>query len=71
MQEFHFKTTVGDDGTVTVAGLPFQAGQEVEVTVASGESAHHNGERYPLRGSVISYLDPFESVVQDAWESVK
>lgn len=71
MQEFHVKAKVGDDGTITVAGLPLQPGQEVEVTIEAGRPARDNSNPYPLRGTVRSYTGPFESVAEDDWEVLK
>ena len=47
-------------------------GKQVEITVR--EQAEINpslnpGDRYPLRGSVLRYDDPFEPVASDDWEA--
>ena len=58
-QVVHIQATVQEDGKVVVERLPFRAGERVEVTVAGPNESHATPERYPLRGTVIQYDDPF------------
>jgi hypothetical protein len=71
MQDFRVETKVSSDGSLTIKGLPFQAGDKVEVIIRS----HKHGERkstcYPLRGKPISYTDPFGSVSEEDWEVLR
>lgn len=73
--------TVGPDGTLTLGGLPFPAGEQVEVTVAEvlvaeapaveGPDAADptEGGKYPLRGTPGYYIDPFKPAWDDdEWE---
>ena len=71
MQIYHIETTVPIDGTLTIQGLPFQAGDKVEVTVRSSTQKQKCRGSYPLRGKPIRYIDPFESVAEDEWEVLK
>ena len=67
METYHTTTRVLSDGTITIEKTPFEAGDEVEITIHSRErKPAHNG-RYPLRGTPIRYADPFESVAEDDW----
>jgi hypothetical protein len=67
--EIHRATTIEEDGTLAISGLPFAAGDKVEVIIRNqAEPAGANG-RYPLRGSLIRYIDPFEPVPPGAWEA--
>lgn len=69
MQAYRASTTVSGDGSVTVRGLPFSEGEEVEVIVLPRESSHSSASnRAPLRGSVRQYERPFESAA-DEWEA--
>ncbi len=71
MKTYRVETTVSNDGTLTIEALPFQAGDKVEVIVRSCEGKQKNGPGYPLRGQPIRYIEPFESVAEDAWDALK
>jgi hypothetical protein len=68
MQTYRLKTTVSNDGTITIKKLPFRAGDEVEIVVRSRERWPQRDERYPLRGEPIRYASPFESVAEGDWD---
>ena len=51
--------------------LPFPAGDKVEVVVRSSKRRKKRGERYPLRGKPIGYIDPFKSVAEEDWAVLK
>lgn len=72
------EATVEPGGTLTLARLPFAAGEAVEVivlprrnTVAeSSEQATQNAPaHYPLRGSTVFNQDPFSSVAEADWNA--
>jgi hypothetical protein len=70
MDSHRFETTLEEDGTVTVKGLPFHAGDTVEVIVKP--KATRTGQNaYSLRGTPVTYVEPFEPVAADDWESAK
>lgn len=71
MQDYKVETTVSSDGSLTIKGLPFQAGDRVEVIIRSREARKEEGTRYPLRGKPIRYTDPFESVAEEDWEALR
>jgi hypothetical protein len=71
MQTYHIETTVSNDGTLTIEGLPFRAGDKVEVIIRGHVPEINKSERYPLRGKPIRYDFPFESIAEDAWEALK
>jgi hypothetical protein len=71
MQMYRIETTVSNDGTVTIKGVPFRAGDKVEVIMRSREYGKERSERYPLRGKPIRYVDPFESVAEDDWGALR
>ncbi len=62
------KTTVSEDGTVTVK-TPFLPGEHVEVVVCTQELKRRENCAYPLRGKPIRYVGPLESVAEDDWEA--
>ena len=71
MHDYRIETEVGSDGSVTLKGLPFQAGDRVEVIVRESAAAGGNGKGYPLRGTPVRYTDPFGSVAEEDWEVLK
>jgi hypothetical protein len=71
MKTYHIQTTVSNDGTLTIEGLPFQAGDKVEVIVRGRVAKMSNREPYPLHSKPIRYENPFESVAENAWEILK
>ena len=62
LQAQRVETTLTQDGTLTLDGLPFEAGQAVEVIVLLGAPAPASPDRYPLRGTAVSYQRPTEPV---------
>lgn len=71
-QVVHIRTTVREDGTLVVDRLPFHAGQTVDVTVAEQEESAAATARYPMRGSVLRYENPFEPACPaDDWEVLR
>ena len=71
MQDYIVETRVSSDGSLTIKGLPFQAGDEVEVIIRSHKHGAGKGKRYPLRGKPIRYIDPFGSVAEEDWEVLR
>jgi len=71
VQTYRIEATVPADGTLTITGLPFQAGDKVEVVVRSCEEEQKHNDPYPLRGKPIRYMDPFQSVAEGEWEVLK
>jgi hypothetical protein len=70
-QAVRIKTVVTQDGVLNLTG-PFRAGESVEVIVLRAESRPvEEGERYPLRGTPYSYVDPFDSVAEDEWTAAQ
>ena len=56
---------VADNGSLTVVGLPFKSGEQVEVTIEPIEEAQEKQDQYPLRGKPYKYQLPFEGVALD------
>lgn len=51
--------------------LPFRAGDRVEVVVRGHKQGQVTGDRYPLRGKPVRYLQPFEGVDENEWEALQ
>jgi hypothetical protein len=68
MQDYRVETKVSIDGSLTIEGLPFQAGDEVEVIIRSCGRREGKGEPYPLRGLPIQYIDPCGGGAEEDWE---
>ncbi|MBE9258651.1 MULTISPECIES: hypothetical protein [Aphanizomenonaceae] len=70
MNAHKIETSLTEDGTLVLKGLPFHAGDVVEVIILQPQTAQHqiksletqNTNLYPLRGKVIRYDDPTEPV---------
>ncbi len=71
MEAYRFETIVTQDGTLIVKGIPFRAGEKVEVIIFSHFRKPEDMKRYPLRGKPVRYLAPFESVAEDDWEVLR
>lgn len=71
MQTYQVTTTILSDGTLTIKELPFRAGDTIQVIVRIRENETVLGERYPLRGQPIHYLDPFESAAENDWDTLQ
>ena len=72
MEAHHTKAIVEKDGSITVRGVPFPEGEQVEVIVRSHDRAvaKSNG-KYPLRGSVHRYDQPFDPAPDASdWEAI-
>jgi len=67
MQTYQVRTTISDDGVLTITGLPFKAGEKVKVTIYPSKHHSEAQKRYPLRGLPIQYTDPFGSVAESEW----
>jgi hypothetical protein len=76
MNAHKIETALTEDGTLVLKGLPFHAGDVVEVIILQPQTAQHqiksletqNTNLYPLRGKVIRYDDPTEPVALEDWE---
>lgn len=69
METHRVQTTLEQDGTLVLRGLPFQAGQTVEVVILPAHSAQ-GIDGHPLYGAVVTYTDPFKPVAEDDWEAL-
>ncbi len=70
LQAHRIKTTLTQNGTLTLDHLPFQAGEAVEVIVLPHVPAATPHDSYSLRGTPVHYQDPMESVAEQDWEAL-
>ena len=70
-QTYRTETTIASDGTITIVGAPFQAGEKVQVFMSGPQRKPIGSVAYPLRGKPIRYAGPFESIAEDDWEALK
>jgi hypothetical protein len=71
VSEFKVQAVVDADRSVTVRGLPFQAGDAVEVVIVPNAPAATDGAATPLHGSVLRYDNPTEPIGANDWEAAR
>jgi hypothetical protein len=69
MGEHRIETTLERDGTLTLEGLPFHAGDHVEVTIVPTPDIAER--RRTLRGKPVTLADPFAPVAEEDWDAVR
>ena len=68
---FTVRTEAGDEGAVSVRGLPLAKGERVEVKIKRLLRLPANSNPYPLRGLPHRYDSPLEPIPADAWNAPK
>ena len=76
MNAHKVEAVLTEDGTLMLRGLPFHAGDAVEVIILEAKTPQHpvappsQGETnlYHLRRKVVRYDDPTEPVALEDWE---
>ncbi len=79
MKAYKIETVLNEGGILTLRGLPFDAGDTVEVIIIktsipkqqSASESQRNNNNYPLQGKVIYYDNPTEAVALEDWEFLK
>jgi len=56
---------------LTLRGVPFRAGERVQVIILSHCPEREGAKRYPLRGQPVRYTAPFDSVAENDWNAVQ
>ena len=68
MELHQIHKTVSPDGTIVLDDLPFEAGDEVNVTIVKATKFDPKNP-YPLRGTPYRYEDPFSPLISpDDWK---
>ena len=70
MEIYRIETTIAEDGSLAIRGLPFAAGEKVEVTIRN-QGVAPQAAKYPLRGLPIEYQDPFASAANGDWDAAQ
>ncbi len=79
MQAHKVEVVLSENGTLVLEGLPFRAGETVEVIIlrptpqpVSSPTSSSRTSAFPLQGTVLFYDEPFEPAVspQD-WDVLK
>jgi hypothetical protein len=71
MQPIHLQATLDKDGSLTISGLPFHAGDTVELSIELQKARQEERVSQPFAGIPIEYIDPFEPVAADEWEALQ
>lgn len=76
MNAHKLAATLVEDGTLVLKGLPFHAGDTVEIIILEQPKEERLRQSYPgdypLQGTVLRYDDPFEPAVPaEDWEVLK
>ena len=68
MADFHTEEIVSENGSILITGIPYLSGHKVEVIIKDISPQEHHKEKYPLRGTVLKYENPFDGVAENDWE---
>jgi hypothetical protein len=68
MNAHRIETTIAENGTLILSGIPFHAGDAVEVIILERTMQVSSLNRYPLRTTPIHYNDPTEPVALEDWD---
>lgn len=71
MQTYRVETIVSPNRMLTIRGVPFSPGEEVEVIILNHPRQVIKRQRYSLRGKPIQYTRPFDSVAEDDWQALR
>lgn len=71
MLAHRIEATISDDRTLKLENLPFHSGEQVEIIILSRPREVPEQARYSLRGTVVRYVRPLESIAEDDWEATQ
>ena len=71
MNAHRIETTIDQDGTLILNGIPFQAGDQVEVIILQRPPKPNGDNPYPLRGQPLNYDVPIEPVAENEWNALR
>lgn len=71
VQAHWIETTVGEHGELALEGLPFDAGEQVEVLVIAKRAGITTPSDLSLLDSVLEYLEPMEPVASEDWDALQ
>ena len=69
MNAHRIETALTENGKLSLQNLPFKKGDEVEIIILKRSSLKNESKLDSLRGTVISYEEPFEAATSpEDWE---
>ena len=71
MEAYRTEAVIQENRVLTVRGLPFRAGEKVEVIILGSRHNSDKTNRYPLRGQHIRYTAPFDGVAEGDWDAMR
>lgn len=69
MDTYKTRTVIKRNHKIEIENLPFDDGEDVNVIVTKAEK--ESDKKYELRGTLLKYDDPFDSVAEGDWEVLK
>jgi hypothetical protein len=69
MEALRVETKLQHNGTLLLNNLPLRAGQALEVIILIRPQPLPATERYALRGTPVTYIDPLEPA-EPNWEAL-
>lgn len=69
MQTYRIEKIVGQNGKLTIQGLPFRNGEKVEIIILSLSQKPLKEKGYRLRDKPVKYVKPFDPIALEDWES--
>lgn len=72
MNTHRIETAFTENGKLSLKNLPFKKGDEVEIIILELNSSKIVSDSYPLKGTVISYKNPFKPATSaEDWEVLR
>ena len=71
MSVHRVEATINPNGTLTLTDLPFHAGDIVEVIILPCSQRPAGQNAYPLRGTMVEYINPTDPVAEEDWTALR
>jgi len=71
METYKVEATVEEDGSISIKGLPLQAGEKVKVAISRLKQKVIKDSKHPLWGKPFQLIDPFRPVAEDDWQVLR
>jgi len=70
MEAYKIEKKIATNGVLNLKDLPFREGELVEVIILGSKRKAKKSSPSSLRGKVLEYIKPTETVAQHDWEVV-
>ena len=67
MQAYSIEKVIAQDGEILLETLPFLAGETVQIIILPSKRVQKQHPSSLLKDTVVEYINPLESVVQEDW----